>query len=106
MISNRSFEESEEVKNGSYDQSWKREHLSPGETLQAHLDLKGTVMMPIHNCTFDLAFHPWNEPLEALSKLALSSGTPISIPEMGEPVTLENSIQSFDPNSIRPWWRE
>jgi hypothetical protein len=32
------------------------------QTVQAHQDLKGNVLHPVHWGTFNLALHPWYEP--------------------------------------------
>ena len=47
------------IETGAYDAQWPDVHMQPEQSLQAHLDVKGKVMMPIHNGTFDLALHPW-----------------------------------------------
>ena len=49
------------LENGAYSRFWADIHMSPKETLQAHFDLGGRALLPIHNGTFDLAFHPWFE---------------------------------------------
>ncbi|MGD8725903.1 MAG: MBL fold metallo-hydrolase, partial [Desulfobacterales bacterium] len=36
---------------GAYGESWPKVHLFPEQTVQAHLDLKGTVLHPIHWAT-------------------------------------------------------
>lgn len=38
------------------------------QTLQAHLDLRGKWLLPIHNGTFDLALHSWSDPFERIAK--------------------------------------
>jgi L-ascorbate metabolism protein UlaG (beta-lactamase superfamily) len=58
------------LETGGYDPQWADVHMQPEQTLQAHLDLRGKWLMPIHNGTFDLAFHPWYEPLERIAALA------------------------------------
>ena len=44
--------------------------MQPEETLQAHRDLRGKWLLPIHNGTFDLALHAWREPLDRITALA------------------------------------
>ena len=56
--------------NGSYDPGWPAVHMSPEETVQAFEELGARVLFPVHNSTFDLAFHRWRDPLERVAKLA------------------------------------
>jgi len=45
------------IETGAYDPQWPYVHMQPDETVQAHLDLRGQCLVPIHNGTFDLAMH-------------------------------------------------
>ncbi|MGR5489147.1 MBL fold metallo-hydrolase, partial [Vibrio alfacsensis] len=54
------------METGAYDDRWAGIHMFPEQSVQAHIDVKGSVMLPIHNSTFDLSFHAWNEPLKRL----------------------------------------
>ncbi|NYZ63038.1 hypothetical protein H0E82_09735 [Luteimonas sp. SJ-16] len=49
-------------------------HMQPGETLQAAQDLGAKWLLPIHNGTFDLAMHPWTEPMERVTALNEARG--------------------------------
>ncbi|MGH8410893.1 MAG: MBL fold metallo-hydrolase, partial [Pseudomonas sp.] len=42
------------METGAYNVDWPHVHMQPEETLQAHIDLKGRWLLPIHNGTFDL----------------------------------------------------
>ena len=53
------------LETGAYDMQWPDVHMQPEQTLQAHRDLKGRWLMPVHNGTFDLAMHAWHEPSTA-----------------------------------------
>lgn len=44
---------------GAYNQMWVDVHMGPEQAVQAHRDLRGKVMMPVHWGTFDLALHAW-----------------------------------------------
>lgn len=88
------------LENGAYSPFWKEIHMSPEETIQAHLDLKGRALMPIHNGTFDLAFHDWFEPMERLQALAIENGIQALTPRFGEAVYPTNPIPTTQ------WWRE
>lgn len=88
------------VETGAYDADWADVHMQPEQSLQAHLDVRGRVMMPIHNGTFDLALHPWTEPFERITQLAAAQGVVLTAPRMGERL----DIRAPAPSSH--WWRE
>ena len=87
------------IENGAYDQAWAGVHMQPEQSLQAHRDLGGKWLVPIHNGTFDLALHAWREPLERISALAEAQQVNISTPRFGEPVDI------MQPQSRAAWWR-
>jgi hypothetical protein len=74
--------------------------MQPEETLQAHLDLKGRWLMPVHNGTFDLAMHAWHEPFDRIQALAEAAGVALATPGMGEQLSLAQ------PHTGQRWWRE
>jgi L-ascorbate metabolism protein UlaG (beta-lactamase superfamily) len=84
---------------GAYDPMWEGVHMLPAQTLQAHRDLRGQWLLPIHNSTFDLAFHPWNAPLETLVGLAEQQAVAIATPRIGQPVDLRR------PQPAQRWWQ-
>jgi len=86
------------METGAYDVNWPGVHMQPEQTLQAHIDLNGRSLLPIHNGTFDLAMHAWYEPFDRIVALAAARGVPISTPQMGEPVSIRNS------HSGQRWW--
>lgn len=49
---------------GAYGEYWPYIHLTPEEAIEAHQQVKAKVMIPVHWGTFDLALHPWKEPIE------------------------------------------
>ncbi len=51
---------------GAYNKVWPDIHMNPEEAVQAHVDVNGGLLVPIHWCTFRLAPHPWAEPIERL----------------------------------------
>ncbi len=87
------------IETGAYDRDWPTIHMTPEQSLQAHLDLKGKQMMPIHNGTFDLAFHSWYEPLQRISELAQQSQVALITPVMGQIITLDNIPATYS------WWK-
>ncbi len=54
------------IKVGAYGpgQSWLDIHMEPESAMQAHLDVVGRTLLPVHWGTFNLAFHDWDEPIE------------------------------------------
>jgi len=88
------------LETGAYDSQWADVHMQPEETLQAHLDLKGEWLVPVHNGTFDLALHAWTEPFDRIHALAAANGVKLATPLMGERLSLR------EPHAGRRWWRE
>ncbi|MFZ6814785.1 MBL fold metallo-hydrolase [Undibacterium sp. Rencai35W] len=88
------------IETGAYDKEWPDIHMQPEQTLQAHLDLRGKQLVPIHNGTFDLAMHVWQEPFERIVELAEQKQVKISTPEMGERLDLTA------PHSGQHWWNK
>jgi L-ascorbate metabolism protein UlaG (beta-lactamase superfamily) len=86
------------VETGAYDPQWPDIHMQPEESLQAHIDLRGKVMMPIHNGTFDLAMHAWNEPFDRIVALAAERRLPIATPEIGLRLDINQ------PTAQDHWW--
>ena len=88
------------LETGAYDPKWAYVHMQPEETVQAHVDLRGRVLLPVHNGTFDLAMHAWTDPFERVTALTAERGIALATPRMGERLTLDA------PQSTRAWWRE
>ncbi len=88
------------IETGAYGAEWPDIHMQPEQTLQAHLDLRGKALMPIHNGTFDLAMHPWHEPFDRIVELAQQHGVALSTPQMGEQLDLAQ------PQAGRYWWQQ
>ncbi|HWR42122.1 MBL fold metallo-hydrolase [Sporomusa sp.] len=84
---------------GQYDERWSTIHMMPEETVQAHIDVKGNIMIPIHWAAFSLAFHDWTDPIERVTKAAKGRNISISTPKIGEPVIIGSAEY---PASI--WW--
>ncbi|MGY4516489.1 MBL fold metallo-hydrolase [Lysobacter sp. HA18] len=87
------------METGAYNENWPGVHMQPEETVQAHEDLRGAWLLPIHNGTFDLSMHAWYEPFERVTALAHARGIPLTTPAFGERVQLEA------PHPGAPWWR-
>jgi len=54
----------------------------------------------VHNGTFDLAMHRWNDPLEQIARLASEQQIPLTTPVMGEP------LEVLSPHEGSGWWRD
>lgn len=88
------------METGAYDPQWPYVHMQPEQTVQAHQDLRGRWLLPVHNGTFDLAMHGWTEPFERVSALSAERGIALATPRMGERLDLSA------PHAAAPWWRE
>ncbi|WP_227006409.1 MBL fold metallo-hydrolase [Rufibacter latericius] len=84
---------------GQYNEAWKYIHMMPEQTAQAHLDLKGKVLMATHWGAFSLALHHWKEPIERLSKAVQQHNIQLATPLIGQPW----SLQSERPQT--QWWK-
>ncbi|HEE9032167.1 MBL fold metallo-hydrolase [Bacillus cereus] len=86
---------------GQYDPRWSAIHMLPEETVQAHIDVKGELLLPIHWGAFTLALHEWSDPIERATKEANRLGVKITTPQIGESITLKSTDY---PSTA--WWRE
>lgn len=87
------------IEAGAYDRDWPAVHMTPEQSVQAHLDLQGHAMMPIHNGTFNLAFHTWYEPLERVAQAADARQVRLSTPIPGEVLEVRHLTLG------ERWWR-
>ena len=86
------------VETGAYNEQWPDVHMHPEESLQAHIDLRGKVMLPIHNGTFDLSLHAWSDPFERIASLATERRLPLATPEIGQ------HLDILQPRTGHAWW--
>ncbi|MYM33135.1 hydrolase [Duganella sp. FT50W] len=86
------------VETGAYDPQWPDVHMQPEESLQAHIDLRGKVLLPIHNGTFDLSLHAWHDPFDRITRLAAEHRRPIATPEIGK------QLDILQPHAEAKWW--
>ncbi len=85
---------------GAYNENWADIHMGPEKAVDAHLALKGKLMMPIHWGTFNLALHPWKEPIERLLRYAKEKNIELFLPRPGEPTEVTGI--SYNSN----WWEQ
>jgi L-ascorbate metabolism protein UlaG (beta-lactamase superfamily) len=86
---------------GQYDPQWSQIHMTPEQTVQAALDVRGRVLLPVHWAAFTEANHAWTDPIERATAAAMRQHLPITTPQLGEPVTLGSQ-----PLPSSPWWRQ
>ncbi len=84
---------------GAYGKHWPDIHMGPDHASDAHLALKGKLMMPIHWGTFNLAPHAWYEPIERLVDYANEKHIKLFVPEPGEPTEVKGAYNS-------EWWKK
>ncbi|RKF13336.1 hydrolase [Alginatibacterium sediminis] len=87
------------MENGAYDQAWEGVHMTPEQSVQAHIDLQAGALLPIHNSTFDLALHAWHEPLNRIEKLTHALNIPLVTPTIGSRLALEPLTPT------QAWWK-
>lgn len=98
------------IETGAYDDMWADIHMQPEQSLRAHLDLQGKVLIPIHNSSFDLAMHAWYEPLERLTAAAQVYQVPVFTPMFGQKLQFtELQLSALQTKRMaaesQQWWR-
>jgi L-ascorbate metabolism protein UlaG (beta-lactamase superfamily) len=86
------------VEIGAYGTYWPNIHMGPDNASNAHIALKGELMMPIHWGTFNLAPHAWFEPIERLVEYGKTKRIELFIPEPGVPTEVKGAYNSG-------WWK-
>lgn len=89
------------VECGQYNEDWKLLHMMPEETVQASINLKSKLAMPIHWGAFTLAFHDWTDPIERMTKKAIELNLPVTTPKIGEPIILGTATFPQE-----KWWTD
>lgn len=89
------------MENGAYNlRDWPQSHMVPEETVRAFQEVGASTLYLVHNSTFDLAFHPWREPLDRVADLAQQAGLDLATPVIGEVLTLGQ------PRTNERWWKD
>jgi L-ascorbate metabolism protein UlaG (beta-lactamase superfamily) len=83
---------------GQYSPNWPWTHLRLGQAAQAAVDLKASLLQPVHWAKFVEADQPWNEPIEKLLPAAEKLRMPVNVPRIGEPYTLGDTPKTA------AWW--
>lgn len=84
---------------GQYGDNWPYIHMRPEETAQAAIDLQARNLLPVHWAKFNLAMHPWNEPIKRLLASPLTHQLSIATPKIGEAFWLGKAMPQ------EKWWR-
>lgn len=86
------------IENGAYNPRWGNIHLFPEQGVQASLEARAKVALPIHWGKFNLSFHSWKEPIERFAKEAKERNLSIATPLVGQTFFIGGDI----PNEN--WW--
>ncbi|WP_067171549.1 MBL fold metallo-hydrolase [Microtetraspora niveoalba] len=84
---------------GAYSPSWPDIHMTPEEAVEAHVALRGDLLVPVHWATFVLAFHAWAEPVDRLWSEAKARDLRIAVPRPGERISVDG------PPAVDGWWQ-
>jgi L-ascorbate metabolism protein UlaG (beta-lactamase superfamily) len=88
------------VQVGAYSPYWPDIHMTPEEGVATHLAVGGGLLVPVHWCTFNLALHPWSEPMERLTAEAAAHDVRVAIPKPGQLLDVDRVPAAPD-----TWWR-
>lgn len=75
--------------------------MTPEQTAQAHQDLRGKRMIPMHWGAFVLAFHAWAEPVKRVLAAGAKTRAIIITPKIGETVAFQS-----DDYPTAAWWEQ
>ncbi len=87
------------VQCGAYGEGWPDIHMTPEDAVRAHVDVRGGLLVPVHWCTFILAFHDWAEPADRLWREAKAREVAVAFPRPGERIDVDN------PPEVDGWWQ-
>lgn len=87
------------VECGQYNEGWPYIHMTPEETVQAHIDLDGKLLLPIHWGRFNLSLHSWTDPIERASVTSNQKNIDLITPVPGQVVSLNNPLAYYE------WWK-
>ena len=86
------------MKIGASDPAWPEIHVTPEEAVQAAVDLRARLMLPVHWATFNLAYHAWRDPADRAVVAAKRAGLPIVVPKIGQ------LVEPSSPPALEGWW--
>ena len=85
---------------GQYNKNWSQSHMHPSQTAKAAIDLRASMVIPIHWAKFAESDHPWNEPVKLLLPNADSLKVDVTIPYIGQPYTIGSKLP------LAKWWEK
>jgi L-ascorbate metabolism protein UlaG (beta-lactamase superfamily) len=85
---------------GQYNKHWETVHMLPHQTVQAHIDVKGKVLLPIHWGAYNLSLHNWYDPVEKALEAAKKMNVVMTYPRIGETIIIGKSLPGVK------WWQE
>ena len=86
------------IENGQYNIHWPDSHIFPEDAVQACLDVKSKVMLPVHWGAFSLSRHDWWEPVTRTLKAAEEQDLNVVTPKIGLTIKIEDDLQTDR------WW--
>lgn len=84
---------------GAYNTAWPDIHMTPEEGAATHVDVRGDLLIPLHWCTFNLAFHAWAEPADRIWREAKARDIRLAVPRPGQRIDVD------DPPAVDGWWQ-
>ncbi len=86
------------IESGQYNDTWPDWHMGPEQAVEAHRQLRGKVLIPIHWGLFTLAPHGWTEPVERVLAAARCQAVRVMTPRPGE------SVEPEKQSVTARWW--
>ena len=83
---------------GQYNKHWHQIHMYPEESVQAALDAKVKIALPVHWGGFALALHHWKDPIARFSAEASAKNLQISTPNIGRQLSMSTKTDT--------WWND
>ena len=72
--------------------------MHPEQIVQAAIDLKAKMLLPVHWAKFALAKHAWDEPITRVTEECEKRSVPVLHPMIGEAIYLQSIKQ------CTAWW--
>ncbi|RXH57913.1 MBL fold metallo-hydrolase [Granulicella sibirica] len=86
------------IEAGQYDARWPDTHMGPEQAVEAHLAVRGRLMIPVHWGLLSLANHSWTEPAERVLAAAQCRNAQVLIPQPGQ------SLEPINGANTERWW--
>lgn len=83
---------------GQYNEAWAAIHMMPEQSVQAGIDVKANVLMPIHWGAFELSIHEWTDPIIRFKAEAVKLDQEMAHPFIGERFQLGADLPQ------NAWW--